>query len=87
MFWQAFFLRWRPLFAVIAIVIVLPAAAYGYLHWQQQRNASCIVLVASGNRLCGDDARAWCTATDELRRSDPSQRASQRACDRIRAGR
>lgn len=56
----------------------------------------CIVLVLGGNKLCGEDARAWCDATDSIREasrnpflSDPSTtdidiESSQAMCDAIR---
>lgn len=59
----------------------------------------CIIVSASGNKLCGDDARAWCDSTDGLRRAgsdlatdpdygDPNLAASvsdsQAACDAVR---
>lgn len=30
----------------------------------------CIILAMGGNKLCGEDARAWCDSTTELREGD-----------------
>lgn len=42
----------------------------------------CLVTV-SGNKLCGEDAKAWCNATDDLRTADADTQ-SQAVCDEIR---
>jgi len=59
----------------------------------------CIILAVGGNKLCGDDAKAWCDSTDGVRdsaqemASDPtygdastsdSVRQAQADCDTIR---
>jgi hypothetical protein len=47
-------------------------------------NGKCIVTALGGQKLCGDDAKAWCNATDELRVDSDSAEA-QRVCDDIRS--
>jgi hypothetical protein len=53
----------------------------------------CIILANGGNKLCGDDAAAWCNSTDALRdvageisdrRLAEANANSQAACDEIR---
>lgn len=57
----------------------------------------CIVLANGGNKLCGEDAAAWCDSTDAVRDttgfgqyiSEQDKQAisdSQQTCDDIRAG-
>jgi hypothetical protein len=49
-----------------------------------EANEPCIVT-ATANKLCGDDARAWCNTTDDLRDLDPAGSSkSQAVCDDIR---
>jgi hypothetical protein len=54
-------------------------------------NEDCIILANGGNKLCGDDARAWCDTTDSIRSAadglsdDPTIDDSQAACDTIRS--
>lgn len=43
----------------------------------------CAVLTLGGNKLCGDDARAWCDSTDSLR-ALVADTESQRVCDDLR---
>jgi hypothetical protein len=56
-------------------------------------SSDCIILANGGNKLCGDDAAAWCDSTDAGRNAvsglgssevDASMRDSQDACDSIR---
>lgn len=49
-------------------------------------SGDCIVLAMGGNKLCGEDAKAWCRATDGLRSGEPSlgieaDSESQAICD------
>lgn len=49
----------------------------------------CIILANGGNKLCGQDAKAWCDSTDALRQGDPalgipSDTRSQAVCDSLR---
>jgi len=58
----------------------------------------CVILANGGNKLCGDDAKAWCDSTDSLRNAmddpaldeftdpsiDSSLDESQSVCDEIR---
>lgn len=45
----------------------------------------CVVVTLGGNKLCGDDAKAWCDSTDSLRELDAAGSAeSQAVCDSIR---
>lgn len=44
----------------------------------------CVITALGGNKLCGDEARAWCDSTDALR--DLSGDASSQAvCDELRS--
>jgi hypothetical protein len=48
------------------------------------------VITATGNKLCGGDATAWCNATDDLRAGDSTlgiapDSKSQAVCDEVRA--
>ena len=47
-------------------------------------SAPCMVT-ATGNKLCGGDAAAWCRATDSIRQgsSDPTLQQTQSDCDSI----
>ena len=49
----------------------------------------CIILAVGGNKLCGDDAKAWCDSTDSLRsaagRFGGDTGDSQATCDTIRS--
>jgi hypothetical protein len=49
-------------------------------------NGDCVVLAMGGNKLCGEEAKAWCRATDDLRAGDPTlgieaDTESQAICD------
>lgn len=46
-------------------------------------NGQCIVTALGGEKLCGDDAKAWCDATDSLR-AESADAESQRICDELR---
>jgi hypothetical protein len=59
---------------------------YGYRHWRDHRDDGCLIVMVSGAKLCGDDARAWCDATDRARRGNPAAGDGQRVCDRLRDG-
>ena len=46
----------------------------------------CIILTNGGNKLCGEDAKAWCEGTEEFRQGDPvlgleADTESQAVCD------
>jgi hypothetical protein len=48
----------------------------------------CIILANGGNKLCGDDAKAWCESTREFRQGDPTlgiegDSESQAVCDSL----
>lgn len=51
----------------------------------------CVILAMGGNKLCGDDARAWCDSTDSIRDTasefggGSDVASSQSACDTIRS--
>jgi hypothetical protein len=67
----------------LGALLLIPACSPAEL-----AQSDCIILV-SGNKLCGDDARAWCAATDDLRTPDPTlgykgDPESQKVCDSIR---
>lgn len=75
----------RYLIAIGATAGVLALSACG--------SEKCIVLANGGNKLCGDEAAAWCDSTDAIRNStgntgdpmtDQTVRDSQAACDEIR---
>src|SRR5688572_6163982 len=71
-----------PGFALL-VTSVAVGAAWLVLIGSTGSNARC-VITAQGQKLCGDDASAWCDATDSLR--DISRDSeSQAVCDDIRA--
>jgi len=48
----------------------------------------CIILANGGNKLCGEDAKAWCASTDDLRQGEPTlgveaDTESQAVCDSL----
>jgi hypothetical protein len=56
--------------------------------------ADCIILTNGGNKLCDEDAAAWCRSTDGIREAargsgneavDETLQSSQQACDEIRS--
>ena len=65
----------------LAAVVALSAIGCG--------DADCIILVNGGNKLCGDDAKAWCDSTDSLRSAASGLGGntgdSQNACDAMRS--
>lgn len=75
----------------IGLAVSLPACG-------SSEPKDCIVLANGGNKLCGDEARAWCDSTDAIRHAgqdytdgDSSTTElsaavdeSQSICDRIR---
>lgn len=75
---------------IIAVVIVVVIAAAKeknaeYRDADGARDAGCILLI-SGNKLCGEDAVAWCDGTDQLRSDVAGAEAGQETCDRLRSG-
>jgi hypothetical protein len=74
-------------FVGFGIVGAIVAAVLFFTHSGpfHQADAPCVITAIGGNKLCGDDAKAWCDSTDQLRAMDPTQSASsQAACDSIR---
>lgn len=75
--------------AVIGVVWIVLALAYNH----HKNTSRCIITTASAQKLCGDDARAWCDATDADRAvasdtgdalNDLNVQRAQDACDLIR---
>lgn len=79
----------------VAFVASLAAGCGGSTFGAQK----CVILTNGGNKLCGDDARAWCDSSDAIRStgldmatdaefgdatSAASIRESQAVCDQIR---
>jgi hypothetical protein len=79
------------LIAVVTIAVIIAVFAGGC-----GSSDDCIVLANGGNKLCGENAAAWCDSTDTLRDTrgftqylTQAQRdavtESQMTCDEIRA--
>lgn len=74
---------------ILAIAVLWIAVAM--IRTAASNSEPCIVT-ATAQKLCGDDARAWCSATDALRNSvgggsvaeQMAAESSQSACDTIR---
>jgi hypothetical protein len=56
----ALFRRWGSLLVALALVVAAAGTVYSYRHWREHRDDGCLIVVVSGEKLCGDDARAWC---------------------------
>jgi hypothetical protein len=61
---------------VSGVILVVALSAIG------GASSKCLVT-ATGSKLCGDDAAAWCDSTDSLRQLASDER-SQSVCDDIR---
>jgi hypothetical protein len=83
--------RYFVLIAVITITVIIAVFAGGC-----GGSDDCIVLANGGNKLCGQNAAAWCDSTDTLRDTrgisqylTQAQRdavaESQMTCDEIRS--
>jgi hypothetical protein len=73
-----------------ALALLLTSVVAGFVFYavlsSTGSNGKCVVTALGGQKLCGDDAKAWCDATDSLRDpSDPDSAESQRLCDDIRS--
>ena len=77
---------------ILGGAVALPGCSTAELTGQK-----CIVLANGGNKLCGNDAKAWCESTDSIRSGaqdlqneygdgsiDTSISESQSLCDDIR---
>jgi hypothetical protein len=74
-----------PAVALLLTSIVAGLAFYAVLS-NTGSNGKCIVTALGGQKLCGDDAKAWCDATDSFRDpSDPDSADAQAICDDIRS--
>lgn len=79
---------WKPLaaFAVIAVVAVM------YISGSLDRHLAsvglnlhpCARILFTGNMLCGDELKQWCTATAPLRQLGTQQQQSSDACAAVR---
>jgi hypothetical protein len=72
-----------PALALLLTSIVAGLGFYVVLS-SSGSNGKCIVTALGGQKLCGDDAKAWCDATDSLR-VDSDATEAQRVCDDIRS--
>lgn len=73
-----------PALALLLTSVVAGLAFYVVIS-STGSNGKCIVTALGGQKLCGDDAKAWCNATDNLRAQGGADAAeSQALCDDIR---
>jgi len=56
----------RRILAAAMAAVVLAAGAFAAYHFTRSAPKDCLVM-ASGNKLCGADAAAWCKLTDNNR--------------------
>jgi hypothetical protein len=68
--------------------LALAWLAFTQLHVMDRITGNCLVT-ATGQKLCGGDAKAWCSATDSLRlgpslSGDTAAADAQTVCDNIR---
>jgi FtsH-binding integral membrane protein len=68
--------------AIMALSLVAGFGWYSVLLTSTGQDR-CVVTALGGNKLCGDDARAWCDSTDALRAAANDAR-SQQVCDDLR---
>lgn len=70
---------------VVALALAAPVALAG-CSAEELAGGNCIILANGGNKLCGEDAKAWCDSTEEFRQGDPEfgiepDTESQKVCD------
>lgn len=78
-----------------AVALLLTSVVAGFAWYvglsSTGSNSKCVVTAMGGNKLCGDDARAWCDSTDSIRSEvrglgdDATIDDSQATCDEIRS--
>lgn len=64
-----------------AVIVLL--ALIAFLIWRASGGGQECVITALGEKLCGNDAVAWCASTDAIR-DETGDTESQAVCDRIR---
>lgn len=74
---------WYSCFLFGVLLVVAAITAIGCQAAQDLGLEEKCVITATGNKLCGDDAKAWCDLTDRLRRVSGDLK-SQAICDDIR---
>jgi hypothetical protein len=78
----------RRLVLVVLGVVIASAIATGGWGLVGGGNKTCLVLAIGGNKLCDQDAAAWCRATDSIRKlnqTDTTVAQTQADCDELEA--